>query len=78
VSDLLRLLAALLLIAVNGFLALAEYSIVRLRASRLEQMVRSGGRASRLVRFAVQRIDGYLSAVQLGRHPTTSRPPSWH
>lgn len=29
-------------------------------------MVRTGGRTTRLVRFAVQRIDGYLSAAQLG------------
>ena len=65
-SDALRLLAAFLLIALNAFLALAEYSIVRLRSSRLEQMVRSGKKTARLVQFAVERIDGYLSAVQLG------------
>lgn len=62
----LRLLAAALLIALNAFLALAEYSLVRLRSSRLEQMVRSGRKTARLVQFAVERIDGYLSAVQLG------------
>jgi len=65
-SNALRLLAAALLIAMNAFLALAEYSLVRLRSSRLEQMVRTGKKTARLVQFAVERIDGYLSAVQLG------------
>ena len=60
------LLSAVLLIALNAFLALAEYSLVRLRSSRLKQMVRSGRKTARLVQFAVERIDGYLSAVQLG------------
>ncbi|MBN2553587.1 MAG: DUF21 domain-containing protein [Spirochaetales bacterium] len=65
-SDLFRLIAVALLIGFNAFLALAEYSIVRLRSSQLEQMIRSGSRLARLVRYAVERIDGYLSAVQLG------------
>ncbi|MBN1836270.1 MAG: DUF21 domain-containing protein, partial [Spirochaetales bacterium] len=65
-SDAFRLLAAALLIAINAFLALAEYSLVRLRSSRLVQMVRTGTKTARLVQFAVERIDGYLSAVQLG------------
>jgi CBS domain containing-hemolysin-like protein/mannitol/fructose-specific phosphotransferase system IIA component (Ntr-type) len=64
--DLWYLLIAFLLVLVNAFFAMAEYSLVRIRASRLEELIREGRRAARLIRYAVERIDGYLSAVQLG------------
>lgn len=64
--DLIRLAIAVLLILVNGFFAMAEYSLVRIRASRLEEMIRQGKKSARLIQFAVDRLDGYLSAVQLG------------
>jgi CBS domain containing-hemolysin-like protein/mannitol/fructose-specific phosphotransferase system IIA component (Ntr-type) len=64
--DVLHLLIAILLVLVNGFFALAEYSLVRLRESRLEELARKGRRRTTLVQFAVDHIDGYLSSVQLG------------
>jgi CBS domain containing-hemolysin-like protein/mannitol/fructose-specific phosphotransferase system IIA component (Ntr-type) len=64
--DLVFLLIAAVLILLNAFFAMAEYSLVRIRASRLEELVREGRKSARLVQFAVENIDGYLSAVQLG------------
>lgn len=64
--DSLYLAIAVLLVLVNAFFAMAEYSLVRIRASRLEELVRQGRASARLIRYAVERIDGYLSAVQLG------------
>ena len=63
--DLLYLLIAVLLILVNAFFAMAEYSLVRIRSSRLEELVRQGKRSARLIRYAVDHLDGYMSAVQL-------------
>jgi CBS domain containing-hemolysin-like protein len=64
--DWIYLLIALLLIGVNAFFAMAEYSLVRIRESRLEELVRKGKRLAGLIRFAVDHIDGFMSTVQLG------------
>jgi len=64
--DLIYLAIAILLIAVNAFFAMAEYSLVRIRESRLEELARKGGRRARLIRFAVDHLDGFMSTVQLG------------
>jgi len=64
--DLIYLLIAVLLIAVNAFFAMAEYSLVRIRESRLEELIRQGKRLAPLIRFAVDHLDGYMSTVQLG------------
>jgi len=64
--DLLYLGIAVLLIALNAFFAMAEYSLVRIRESRLEELARQGKRLAGLIRFAVDRLDGFLSTVQLG------------
>jgi CBS domain containing-hemolysin-like protein/mannitol/fructose-specific phosphotransferase system IIA component len=64
--DLVHLLIAILLVLVNGFFALSEYSLIRLRESRLEELARKGTRRTKLIQFAVDHIDGYLSSVQLG------------
>jgi CBS domain containing-hemolysin-like protein len=64
--DYLHLAIAVLLIAVNAFFAMAEYSLVRIRESRLEELSRQGRRLARLIRFAVDHLDGFMSTVQLG------------
>ncbi len=64
--DFIYLFAAVVLIMLNGFLAMAEYSLVRLRSSRLEELVRIGGRSARLISYASKHIDGYISSLQLG------------
>ncbi len=61
----LPLLVAALLIAVNALFAMAEYSLVRIRASRVEELIRQGRHYARRVRFAAEHLGGFLSAVQL-------------
>ena len=61
----LALLVAVLLIAVNALFAMAEYALVRIRASRVEELLRQGRRFARRVRFATEHLGGFLSAVQL-------------
>jgi CBS domain containing-hemolysin-like protein len=62
----LLLLGVLLLVAANGFFVAAEFSLVRARESRLEQMRNEGRRRAGLVLNQIDRIDEYLSACQLG------------
>jgi len=64
--DLLYIGIAVLLIAINAFFAMAEYSLVRIRESRLEELTRQGKRLTGLIRFAVDHLDGFMSTVQLG------------
>jgi CBS domain containing-hemolysin-like protein len=65
-TELLFLLGILLLVAANGFFVAAEFSLVRARESRIEQMRDEGRRRASLVLAQIDRIDEYLSACQLG------------
>ena len=60
------LLIALLLVLLNGFFVLAEFALVKVRSSRIEELVRQGSRRALVVREMVAHLDEYLSATQLG------------
>jgi CBS domain containing-hemolysin-like protein len=57
---------ALLLVLLNGFFVLAEFAIVKVRATRLEQMAEGGAQDAKVALHVVSRLDDYLSATQLG------------
>ncbi|MFM7846616.1 MAG: CNNM domain-containing protein [Planctomycetota bacterium] len=57
---------ALALVAINGFFVLAEFSIVKVRASRIEELARRGDARAQAARHILTNLDGYLSATQLG------------
>jgi CBS domain containing-hemolysin-like protein len=61
-----HIVIAFLLVAGNAFFVAAEFAIVKVRATRLEEMARSGLPGSALAREVVGRLDEYLSACQLG------------
>ncbi|MDU5947884.1 MAG: hemolysin family protein, partial [Paenibacillus macerans] len=58
-------LVALLILATAFFVA-AEFAIVRLRSSRVDQMVLEGRKNALAVQRVTSNLDGYLSACQLG------------
>jgi CBS domain containing-hemolysin-like protein len=62
----LKLILAILLIAVNAFFVIAEYALVRSRRPRLEAMRDRGERGAKLALRQVDRINEYISAVQIG------------
>ncbi len=62
----LRLLGLLALVAVNGFFAAVEFSLVAVRLSRVRQLVQQGSVRARIVRDLVGRLDRVVSGVQLG------------
>ena len=63
---LVRILAILGLLALNGFFVAAEFSVVRSRRSRLEAMARAGDAKARLVLKATSNLSVLLSASQFG------------
>jgi CBS domain containing-hemolysin-like protein len=62
----LRLLAILTLVLLNGFFVAAEFSLVRSRRTRLEAMTRGGDHLARIALKASSNLSGVLSASQLG------------
>ena len=61
-----KIILALLLVAANGFFVAVEFGIARLRPTQAEELVRTGRPGARSVKHAVEHIDSYLSACQLG------------
>lgn len=62
----LRLLAVVLLVAVNGFFAAAEFSLVAVRASRVRQLLERGDARARIVQQLLSQLDRVVSGVQVG------------
>src|SRR5207302_6603541 len=67
IADILwRLAGVLALVFANGFFVAAEFSIVTVRKTRIDQLVAEGDRRARAVRRAVSDPDPYIAATQLG------------
>ena len=60
------LLIALLLLALNGFFVLAEFAAVKMRPSRVEELVDDGVHGAKAVKHIQTHLDEYLSVCQLG------------
>ncbi len=63
---LLGLGAVVVLVLANAFFVSAEFALVGARRTRLDEMARAGDGKARLARRAVQSLDRYISATQLG------------
>ena len=61
-----RLGGVLALVLANGFFVAAEFSIVAVRKTRIDQLIAEGHRGARAVRRAVTGPDNYIAATQLG------------
>lgn len=62
----LNLFLVALLIVLTAFFVATEFAIIRIRASRVDQLVQEGRRNARAVQRVTSNLDGYLSACQLG------------
>jgi len=62
----MRLLAVLLLIAINAFFVTAEFSIVSVRRSRINQLVSAGDVQAKTVQDLQRGLDRLLSTTQFG------------
>ncbi len=62
----LDLLIALFLILLNGAFVIVEFSLVKVRYTRLEELAARGLKSAKLAKNQVKHIDSYLSSIQLG------------
>jgi CBS domain containing-hemolysin-like protein len=62
----LGLVVALLLVAANGFFVVAEFSLARVRPTQVATWERQRRPGAQSVRHALERLDAYLAACQLG------------
>jgi len=60
------LVTAVFLVFVNGFFVIAEFALVKVRKTRLEELVQQGNSRARLALKVVTSFDTYLGATQLG------------
>ena len=65
-TQLALIFLGLFLVFLNGFFVASEFSIVKVRATRIEELVRSGSGLARRAQSVIQKMDEYLSATQLG------------
>jgi CBS domain containing-hemolysin-like protein len=54
------------LIFINGFFVAAEFALVKVRVGQIDQLAEQGNWAARLTSRALDHLDAYLSASQLG------------
>jgi putative hemolysin len=63
---LLRLIGVLILVALNGFFAAVEFSLVAVRISRVRQLVARGSAQAKIVEQLLADLHRVVSGVQLG------------
>jgi magnesium and cobalt exporter, CNNM family len=54
------------LILINGYFVAAEFALVKVRATQIDQLAEQGNWAAKLTSKALDRLDFYLSASQIG------------
>lgn len=65
-ASLFGVLAVFVLIAANGFFVAAEFALVKVRATRIDQLVNEGKSVAKVVQQQIQHLDTYIAATQLG------------
>ena len=61
-----NLLLVLLLVLANAFFVVSEFSIVKMRRTKLEELAHSGNKRAQIALKIHHKMDTYLSAIQLG------------
>ncbi|GAB6991627.1 hemolysin family protein [Paenibacillus pini] len=64
--EILKVLLVIVLIALTAFFVASEYSVIRVRMSRINQLVAEGNKNAKAVKHIISKLDEFLSACQLG------------
>jgi CBS domain containing-hemolysin-like protein len=64
--DIFNLIMVAILIALTGFFVATEFAIVKVRSTRIDQLVSEGNRNAIAAKTVISNLDEYLSACQLG------------
>ncbi len=62
----MNLIYIIFLISVTAFFVASEFSIVRVRTSRIDQLITEGNQKAYAAKKIISNLDSYLSAIQLG------------
>lgn len=62
----IKILLVIMLIGLTAFFVASEFAIVKVRSSRLDQLIAEGNKKATVAKRLVTNLDGYLSATQLG------------
>jgi len=65
-TDLINIVFAVILVAINGFFVAAEFALVKVRPARLDEQVKKKVPFAATARWLAQRMDASLSTCQLG------------
>jgi CBS domain containing-hemolysin-like protein len=65
-NSLLGILGIIVLVLLNGFFVAAEFALVSVRHTRVEELIGQGNRAARVVKKAIHDPDRFIAATQLG------------
>ncbi|MBQ7304373.1 MAG: HlyC/CorC family transporter [Alphaproteobacteria bacterium] len=61
-----NLILVLILVLLNAFFVVSEFSIVKIRKTKLEELVHNGNKRAKIALKITDNLDSYLSAIQLG------------
>ncbi|MBE6184572.1 hemolysin family protein [Heyndrickxia ginsengihumi] len=64
--DIFKLVLIFILIALSAFFVASEFAIVKVRSSRIDQLIEEGNRKAITVKKLLSNLDEYLSTCQLG------------
>ncbi|CRK83583.1 hemolysin family protein [Neobacillus massiliamazoniensis] len=64
--DIFNVVTIAILIALTGFFVASEFAIVKIRSSRIDQLIEEGSSSAISVKKVISNLDEYLSACQLG------------
>ena len=65
-NDIFGLFAMFFLVLMNGFFVAAEFSLVSVRRTRIDQLAEEGNTTAQAAQRALQNLDLYIAATQLG------------
>ncbi|MFB6465196.1 hemolysin family protein [Cytobacillus sp. Hz8] len=64
--DILNLVIIAILIALTAFFVASEFAIIRVRSTRIDQLIEEGNKSAVAAKKVITSLDEYLSACQLG------------
>ncbi|MDQ0216303.1 CBS domain containing-hemolysin-like protein [Oikeobacillus pervagus] len=62
----IKLISVAILIALTAFFVASEFAIIKVRSSRIDQLIGEGNKKAIVAKKIITNLDGYLSACQLG------------
>lgn len=65
-QSLIGILVGFILVLLNGLFVAIEFALARVSKTRIEQKAKEGSKTSKLILTALNKIDSYISAAQVG------------